>query len=80
MDLASSVYADMAQSQELEVLSSYHLYRIKSKSSLYHYLSLVRMYTQAISMEESKSAKIRNRYNQVPHLTQDTKVKVTNSQ
>ena len=25
-------------------------------------------------------AKIRNRYNQVPHLTQDTNVKVTNSQ
>ena len=28
----------------------------------------------------SKGAKIRNRYNQVPHLTQDTDVKVTNSQ
>ena len=28
----------------------------------------------------SKGAKIRNRYNQVPHLTQDTKGKVTNSQ
>ena len=28
----------------------------------------------------SKSAKIRNRYNQVPHLTQDTNRKVTNSQ
>ena len=27
----------------------------------------------------SKSAKIRNRYNQVPHLTQDTNWKVTNS-
>ena len=26
----------------------------------------------------SKGAKIRNRYNQVPHLTQDTNVKVTN--
>ena len=30
--------------------------------------------------EVSKGAKIRNRYNQVPHLTQDTKGKVTNSQ
>ena len=29
---------------------------------------------------ESKGAKIRNRYNQVPHLTQDTNGKVTNSQ
>ena len=28
----------------------------------------------------NKSAKIRNRYNQVPHLTQDTNGKVTNSQ
>ena len=28
----------------------------------------------------SKAAKIRNRYNQVPHLTQDTKGKVTTSQ
>ena len=28
----------------------------------------------------SKGAKINNRYNQVPHLTQDTNGKVTNSQ
>ena len=28
----------------------------------------------------SKDAKIRNRYNQVPHLTQDTNGKVTSSQ
>ena len=28
----------------------------------------------------SKGAKIRNRYNQVPHLTQDTNWKVTDSQ
>ena len=28
----------------------------------------------------SKGAKIRNHYNQVPHLTQDTNGKVTNSQ
>ena len=31
-------------------------------------------------IEVSKIAKIRNRYNQVPHLTQDTNGKVTNSQ
>ena len=30
-------------------------------------------------MELSKGANIRNRYNQVPHLTQDTNGKVTNS-
>ena len=32
------------------------------------------------SIRISKGAKIRNRYNQVPHLTQDTNRKVTNSQ
>ena len=31
-------------------------------------------------LEVSKGAKIRNRYNQVPHPTQDTNGKVTNSQ
>ena len=31
-------------------------------------------------MQVSKSAKIRNRYNQVPHLTQDTNGKVANTQ
>ena len=31
-------------------------------------------------LKVSKVAKIRNRYNQVPHLTQDTNGKVTNSQ
>ena len=30
-------------------------------------------------MEGSKGAKLVNRYNQVPHLTQDTNVKVINS-
>ena len=33
-----------------------------------------------ITIEVSKGAKIRNRYYQVPHLTQDTNGKVTNSQ
>ena len=33
-----------------------------------------------ILLKVSKVAKIRNRYNQVPHLTQDTNGKVTNSQ
>ena len=31
-------------------------------------------------LKVSKGAKIRNRYNQVPHLTQDTNGKETNSQ
>ena len=45
------------------------------------------LFDQGISYETainifkvSKDAKIRNRYNQVPHLTQGTKGKVTNSQ
>ena len=33
-----------------------------------------------VTSEVSKGAKIRNRYNQVPHQTQDTNGKVTNSQ
>ena len=33
-----------------------------------------------LELEVSKGAKIRNRYNQVRHLTQDTNGKVTNSQ
>ena len=33
-----------------------------------------------ISSKVSKGTKIRNLYNQVPHLTQDTNGKVTNSQ
>ena len=33
-----------------------------------------------MKIQVSKGAKIRNRYNQIPHLTQDTNGKVTNSQ
>ena len=36
--------------------------------------------TACLVVKVSKGAKIRNRYNQVPHLTQDTNGKVTNSQ
>ena len=35
---------------------------------------------KTLSIQVSKGAKIRNRYNQVLQLTQDTKGKVTNSQ
>ena len=35
---------------------------------------------KTIFFKVSKGAKIRNRYNQVPHLTQDTNGKATNSQ
>ena len=36
--------------------------------------------TLTLTSKVSNGAKIRNRYNQVPHLTQDTNGKVTNSQ
>ena len=36
--------------------------------------------SNAYQNKVSKGAKIRNRYNQVPHLTQDANGKVTNSQ
>ena len=38
------------------------------------------MTRNTIGIKESKGAKIRNQYNQVPHLTQDTNGRVTNSQ
>ena len=37
-------------------------------------------YFSNFATKVSKGAKIQNRYNQVPHLTQDTNGKVTNSQ
>ena len=39
-----------------------------------------RVWHKGFLLKVSKGAKIRNRYNQVPHLTQDTNGKVTNSQ
>ena len=42
--------------------------------------SVSRQYTWNTNIKVSKGAKIRNRYNQVPHLTQDTNGKMTNSQ
>ena len=38
------------------------------------------MTRNTIGKKVSKGAKIGNQYNQVPHLTQDTNGKVTNSQ
>ena len=46
-----------------------------------HYIrELLVSFNLQTSNESNKVAKIRNRYNQVPHLTQDTNGKVTNSQ
>ena len=44
------------------------------------YVSYHKQRSYCSSNHVSKGAKIRNRYNQVPHLTQDTNGKVTNSQ
>ena len=44
----------------------------------FHKIQRCRINTEAIKV--SKGAKIRNQYNQVPHLTQDINGKVTNSQ
>ena len=40
---------------------------------------LAMLLTSTLAIKVSNGAKIRNRYNQVPHLTQDTNGKVTNS-
>ena len=54
---------------------------------MFNYGSMVQMVAgksifQSVTLQfkVSKGAKFRNRYNQVPHLTQDTNGKVTNSQ
>ena len=44
------------------------------------YETLMAMKLAHFIVKVSNGAKIRNRYNQVPHLTQDTNGKVTNSQ
>ena len=45
----------------------------------YVYIHIALCYQQ-LYLQVSNGAKIRNRYNQVPHLTQDINGKVTNSQ
>ena len=50
------------------------------KKSLQQDLLKLSEWSRIWLLEVSKGAKIRNRYNQVPHLTQDTNGKVTNSQ
>ena len=43
-------------------------------------LETIRRQNEMSRLKVNKVAKIRNQYNQVPHLTQDTNRKVTNSQ
>ena len=54
--------------------------RLADDYSLTHKISFVNKPFPRKPFKVSKVAKIRNRYNQVPHLTQDTNGKVTNSQ
>ena len=62
---------------EKEVENSYVAARLADDYSLTH---KVNKQFPRKPFKVSKDAKIRNRYNQVPHLTQDTNGKVTNSQ
>ena len=55
-------------------------YHLHSSITLFSYQEKTVNYSLCSLKKESKGAKIRNRYNQVPHLTQDTNGKVTKSQ
>ena len=59
---------------------SAHFIKIISHYKKIGYNINVLQQTACLVVKVSKGAKIRNRYNQVPHLTQDTNGKVTNSQ
>ena len=65
--------------QLLSALSSFTMILLKKRELVYWAICI--NYECAVNNPKvSKGAKIRNRYNQVPHLTQDTNGKVTNSQ
>ena len=62
-------------SLQLKILKSmHHAYIINFKKLFCD------KFSKRASIKANKSAKIRNRYNQAPHLTQDTIEKVTNAQ
>ena len=48
-------------------------------AKLFNGTTIYQKFLLSPKIKVSKGAKIRNRYNQVPHLTQDTNGKVTNS-
>ena len=59
------------------------LYAILNNSenaTLQYFIFCKKALDEKYLLKVSNGAKIRNRYNQVPHLTQDTNGKVTNSQ
>ena len=57
-----------------------HFFNIQFTAFGYRNGVVVSVELEIYKLLVSKGAKIRNRYNQVPHLTQDTNGKVTNSQ
>ena len=62
-------------------VSKMPLYHMPStKSQIRVHIRTVLSFVKIVCIKVSKGAKIRNRYNQVPHLTQNTNWKVTNSQ
>ena len=64
-----------------EIIKNFACFHYHSKTLILHILLLgydISLNPGPIKL--SKGAKIRNRYNQVPHLAQDTNGKVTNSQ
>ena len=70
----ASCPGDSVLNTKIDVPKESHQY----KKIFYEPAFLTTIFTK--STKESKGAKINNRYNQVPHLTQDTNGKVTNSQ
>ena len=58
----------------------YRCHQIRKVFSKFYHRHSELIVKYNIGLKVSNGAKIRNRYNQVPHLTQDTNGKVTNSQ
>ena len=70
-------------SKSNKLLTEHHLefpkHMIKGDCTGSSEFTLVKIFTFLLEITLSKGAKIRNRYNQVSHLTQDTNGKVTSS-
>ena len=63
-----------------EILESLKLPTMHYRRKRYDLIQFFKIVHGYEDIKVSKGAKIRNRYNQVPHVTQDTNGKVTNSQ
>ena len=76
---AGQEYCRMLQREHSSILSTFIKLSVVFKTFV---LSIFEwpFQTDFTAIQVSKGAKIRSRYNQVPHLTQDTNGKVTNSQ